>query len=230
MTKSITERYVVKPTMTTITFPGTDLAIAHPFFGPATMQQLSNQIRAKDLREPTSPEVMLVVHRMYGGRDTYGKEVTQTMRDRYFREFTAIVTGNKEIFFVDRPEYDTDGRIDRSKLIQRIAAGEKGIRTATRDSITQGVINQRDIEKSPYFIARYGQEGAAQAAELAARHPAQQAYVWLPQAEEHDLVISAAALDSVYNGGRLSVGGYGGDLDRDGVAFGVFGTGEAGKR
>ena len=204
---------------TIIEFPESKLLVAHPFYGPADSKTLREQIRKDGLIEPTSSQLAVFAHSLYGGERQIEQEVTDRMKNSYFRGFTGILFDPKEklAYFIDYPEFDEKGIVDRDNLIKR--TGESRAQVPF-EHLVEGAVDWRKVAKHLYFVAwAGGEEGAEKLGELASRHPRKEAYVWVPNVSQ--LKQPEARTAALGSGDGLDVGA--GDLGvlRYCYAFGV---------
>ena len=198
------------------------LTAVYPFYGPANAKTLREQIRQDNLQEPTSKELAIFAEAMYGGGEREEQEVTETMRENYFRGFTGIlyVPKTQLAHFIDYPEFDENSEIDTQNLLLRL-----------RDSYAQvpfkyirpGVIEWTQVAKHPYIQAwAHGEEGAERLAELTSKHPAKTTYICVPNLSNmKEPEARLASLGSYWHDYGLGVRGLvGGDSGYD-YAFGV---------
>jgi len=215
---------------TKMDFPhkGKTLTAVHPFYGPAKSLNLLSQIRGSPENptgyvEPTAPELISFVHKYFNGDEPQAKEVNQIMKRRSFGGFTGILYMPKEkiAHFIDYPKFDEESVVDRDNLLKRLDESRAQV---PFKYIKESSINWRKVAKHPYFVAwGGGEEGAEKLAELASKHPSQEAYIWVPDALDlKESIARVARLYSSYEGHWLSVySDTDGDYE-DGHAFGVL--------
>ena len=210
---------------TEMSFPhqGNILTAVHPFYGPANSRTLQSLIRKDGLKEPTSAELASFVHEYFNGNEPQAKEVTQIMKDRYFRGFTGIlyVPDQKLAHFINYPEFDEDSCVDTKNLLQRIGESYANV---PFEHLKGDLVDWREVGKHPYFVAWAGsQEGAEKLAELASKHPKKQVSIFVPNVSNlKEPTSRVAGLGSGWFDSRLYVGSdVHGDYE-DGSSFGVL--------
>lgn len=207
-----------------IDFPyqGKILTAVHPFYGPANSLNLLRQIRDSGFREPASLELASFVYEYFDGQEPQALEVNKIMKDNYFRGFTGILylPQEKTAHFIDNPEFDENSFVNRDNLLKRLSESRAQV---PFEHLRQGPVSWRDVGKHPYFVAwAGGEDGAEKLAELASKHPRQEAYVWVPDVSNlKEPTARVAGLGSDWDDVRLYVGSGGHGIEGS-FAFGVL--------
>ncbi len=229
MEKTIKEKPRIRVGRTEMDFQheGKTLTAVHPFYGPANSRTIQNLIRKDGYVEPTSAQLTSFVHEYFDGSEQQAQEVTQIMRDRYFRGFTGILyvpesKGKGLAHFIDYPEFDKKSFVDKDNLLKRLDESRAQV---PFEHFKDGSVDWNKVAKNPYFVAwAGGEEGAEKLAELASKHPDKEAYIWVPDVPNlKEPIARIATLVSDWDGGRLDVfsDDYVGDFEGS-CAFGVL--------
>ena len=187
---------------------GTILTAGHPFYGPANLKTLQELIKKDGGKEPTAPELTSFVHEYFNGNEPQAQEVTQIMKDGYFRGFTGILYVPKEeiAHFIDYPEFDEKSIVDKDNLLKRLNESRAQVPFKYLKSGAVAV-EWREVGKHPYFVAWAGsEEGAGKLAELASKHSQKEAYIFVPDFSDlKEPIARVASLDVDWDGDGLGV-------------------------
>src|SRR3989344_872857 len=159
-----------------------NIVVAYPFYGPANSKTLQTQIETDKLVAPTARQVAIFGNTVYNGDEPEEQEFTRIMKDRGVRGFTGIYLDHQTqtAYLVDYPEFNKDSLVDVNDLGKRVSAGEQYAQVPFSEMV-EGPIGWRDVPKSSYMKAwAHDQEGVEALAELASKHPRQEAYSWVP--------------------------------------------------
>ncbi|MDP2628531.1 MAG: hypothetical protein Q8P15_01390 [Nanoarchaeota archaeon] len=195
-----------------------------------TYGNVAEAIDKEGLKRPNSPETASLVYDAFQNRKgEYESEIIKILKDAWFWEFTGNIylpKSNEEInngVILEHYPKITNGKLDMNKdsLIKRLRYNDSNVKFVPF-GYKIGEQNLRELEKNPYIIARYGEEGAQKITEVASKYKKNPKLWSFDSVDEEKARISA--LSGSWDLGRLgaSLGVDGGWIDVvGGHAFGV---------
>ena len=207
---------------------GKILTAVHPFYGPRNSRTLKNLIRADGLKESTSAELTSFVYEYFNGNEPQAQEVKQIIKDRYFRGFTGILyvpekgaSGKGLAHFINYPEFNENSYVNVGNLLERIGESYANV---PFEHLKEDSVDWKEVGKHPYFVAwAGGEEGAEKLAELASKHPRQEAYIFVPNFSLlKEPIARVAGLFSGWNLDRLDGNSDDYGNNENSFAFGVL--------
>ena len=134
---------------------GKMLTAMYPFYDNENSRTFQNLIRKKGYVEPTSTQVISFVHKYFDGHGLRAYEVGRTMRYGSFRGFTGILyvpkkgaLGKGLAHFIDYPEFDEEGIIDRDNLLKRL---DESYAQVPFEYFKREYVNWKTVAKHPYI-------------------------------------------------------------------------------
>ena len=196
-----------------------------------TYDAVARAIDKKELNRPTSAQTASLVYDAFQNRNgKYESKIIQILNDDCFWEFTGNLylpksreKYNNGVIIEDNPVISWGSSIrlvmNKKDLVKRLNSGDSSVRFVPFGFTTR---NQsiKELEKNPYIIARYGEEGAEKIAKIASEYKGSP-YLWsFDSVNEETTKMSQLGLYRGSGDGLLVDGG-GWDSNSDGHAFGV---------
>ncbi|PJE81066.1 hypothetical protein COU58_04480 [Candidatus Pacearchaeota archaeon CG10_big_fil_rev_8_21_14_0_10_32_42] len=202
------------------------LTFQYPAF-KGTYGKVAGLIDSEGLKRPTSPEVASLVYDAWKNpKGEAESEILKILKDNWFWEFTGnfyLPKSNEEIkngvILVQNPEI-TNGKLsmNKSSLIKRLNENDPAVKFVPFGYKTESQTSQ-ELEKNPYIIARYGEEGAEKIAEISRKYNFNPYLFSFKSVDKETQRMSA--LFNNWNGNRLNVNGDSWFDGNDGHSFGV---------
>ncbi len=220
------EAKIGKSYLTKIPHEGGKLTFQYPAF-KGTFGDVAEQIDKEWLKRPTSPEIASLVYDAWKNpKGEYESEVLDILRKNWIWEFTGnfyLPKSNDEINNGVIIEYNprvVNGRLsmDKNYLVKRLNENDPNVRFVLFGYKIEGQ-TPKELEKNPYIVARYGEEGAEKIAEIASKHSSNP-YLWSFGSVDKETV-RVSVLNGNFNGSGLNVDGDGRDDNNKGYSFGV---------
>lgn len=193
-----------------------------------TYDAVARAIDKKELNRPTSAQTASLVYDAFQNKDgKYESEIIQILKDAWFWEFTGNLylpkskdEYNNGVIIEDNPTI-SGGKLvmNKNDLVKRLNDGDSNVRFVPFGfKVEDQTI--KELEKNPYIIARYGEEGAEKIAKIASEYKGSP-YLWsFDSVNEETTKMSQLGLYRGSGDGLLVDGG-GWDSNSDGHAFGV---------
>ena len=216
-------------TYLTVPHEGRKLTFQHPAFR-GTYGNVAEEIDKESLQRPNSAETASLVYDAFQNQEgEYESQIIKILNDKLFWwEFTGNLylpkssdEINNGVILENNPQIVNQKlNIDKSSLIKRLQDNDSSVKFVPF-GYKIGEQNLIELQKNPYIIARYGEEGAQKIAEIASK------YKFKPKLWSFDSVdeekAGMSALDGGWVlGGRLNVSGCSWSGNDGGYAFGVY--------
>ena len=203
----------VGKTYLTVPHKGGSLTFQYPSF-EGTYEKVAEQIDKEKLKRPNSPETASLVYDAWKNpKGKYESEIVKILKDAWLWEFTGnlyLPKSNEEVNNGVILEYNPtieNGKLamDKSSLIKRLNENDSNVKFVP---FGYKLENQKpsELEKNPYIIARYGEEGAEKIAEVASKYRSSP-YLWSFNSVDEEKTRMSALGGFLYGGG-LDVGGF----------------------
>ncbi len=143
-----------------------------------TYDAVARAIDKKELNRPTSAQTASLVYDAFQNKDgKYESEIIQILKDAWFWEFTGNLylpkskdEYNNGVIIEDNPTI-SGGKLvmNKNDLVKRLNDGDSNVRFVPFGfKVEDQTI--KELEKNPYIIARYGEEGAEKITEIASEY------------------------------------------------------------
>ena len=194
---------IEKTVLRGIPHEGREISFQFPAF-EGNYAQIAKQINDSRLQGPTSKEVASFIYDAFRNQNKEGRSrVIGILENYYLLEFTGnlyLPKSNEEInnglILEDNPTI-TEGRLimDKKNLIRRLQEGDPEVRFVPFS-----------LEKRPYLVARYGEEGAEKILESSLIYEVG-IEILTPEPVKEEIA-RISTIDNFWNFGRtLNVGG-----------------------
>ena len=156
---------------------GRELTFQYPAFR-GTYGNVAKQIDKENLKRPNSAETASLVRDAFqNSQGQYESEIIKILKDRWFWEFTGNLYTpksnaeiNNGVILENNPQI-ANGRLNMNKqsLVKRLQENDPLIKFVPFGFKT-GEQTVLELERNPYIVARYGEEGAQKIAEVASKY------------------------------------------------------------
>ena len=224
------EAKIGKSYLTGIPHEGGRLTFQYPAFR-GYYKDVASAIDNDSLKRPNSAETASLVYGAVKNKaGKYEAEIIKILNDAWLWEFTGnlyLPKSNKEInngVILENNPQILNGKLvmDKNNLIKKLKENDSNVKFVPFGYKT-GEQNLLELQKNPYIIAGYGEEGAQKLAEIASNYKSNPKLWSFDSVDEEKIRISA--LDWYgYSGGSLDVSGVGWNDGDHGRAFGVDNT------
>mgnify|MGYP001620150855 CR=1 FL=1 len=214
-------------TYLTVPHEGKELTFQHPAFR-GTYGNVAKAVDNEALGRPISSETASLVYDAFQNpKGDYESRIIDILKNNLFWEFTGnlyLPKSNEEVsngVILENNPQIANGRLNmnRQSLIKRLQESDLlvkfvpfGYKTGERSLI--------ELQKNPYIVARYGEEGAQKISEVASKYKKSPVLFSFESVDEEKTRMSALSRNW-YLGFRLYVYGINWFVVRDGHAFGV---------
>jgi len=214
-----------KPYLTEIPHEEGELTFQHPAFR-GTFGSVAKQIDRADLERPSSPKTASLVYDAFQNPEgEHELEIIRILRDNRLWEFTGnlyLPKSNEEVnngVILESNPRIINGILDMDKksLIKRLQDNDPLVRFVAFGFKT-GQQKVSELERNPYVLARYGEEGAQKIAKVASNYK-RKPRLWTFNSVNRELIKMSALYDIWVFGYGLGVGAYWSD-EGLGYAFG----------
>ncbi len=171
------EAKVGKSYLAGIPHKGGSLTFQYPSF-KGTYGSVAEQIDKEGLKRPSSPETASLVYDAWKNpKGEYESEIIKILKDAWLWEFTGnlyLPKSSEEVNNGVILEYNPtieNGKLvmDKSYLIKRLNENDSNVKFVPF-GYKIGDQKPSELEKNPYIVARYGEEGAVKIAEVASKY------------------------------------------------------------
>ena len=209
---------------------GGKLTFIHPPYGPDTFLNVRNQVVQNGLVMPDTSETASLLYAAWQNpEERYSKEILQILKERYLWANNGLLWTPKGVFVEYNPQFKDQILImNRNELERRLSSNDPTVKFI-EPGFKLGEQTPSELETNRLILALAGEEGAEKLAEMSGRYKIKKPYVYGIDKPNEDIA-RLVALDSVYVGYRLGVGGSSHGYYRYGYVFGVSKTGEASSR
>ncbi|MBU2615704.1 MAG: hypothetical protein KKC19_01230 [Nanoarchaeota archaeon] len=216
-----------KSYLTEILHEGGKINFQYPSFR-GNYGNVAEKIDAEGLQRPNSSETALLVYDAFQNPEgKYESEIIDILNKGWFWEFTGnlyIPKSNEEInngVILENNPKIINGRLamDKDSLINRLQEGDSNVQFVPF-GFKAGEQTSRELEKNPYVVARYGEEGAEKIAEIADKYR-RNPRVWAFDSVDEKIQRVSVLYREWGFGDRIGVDGNGRHHDGGGCAFGV---------
>lgn len=164
---------------TKLTVPHEDkeITFVHPAF-KGTYANVAEAIKKEGLMLPTSGQTASLVYDAFQNRvGKYEREIFRALKKNYFWEPVGNLylpksndDINNGVILEDNPTIQNGKLImDKNSLIKRLNENDSNVRFVPFGYKT-GEQSSRNLEKNPYIVARYGEEGAQKIAKISSSY------------------------------------------------------------
>jgi hypothetical protein len=204
-----------------------EISFQHPAI-KGIYANVQEAILKEGLNIPNSAQTASLVYDAFQNKEgQFESEIIKTLKNNWFWEFTGnlyLQKGKGDVQGGVIVQYNPEIKnrkiiMDRSSLTKKLESNDSNIKFVPF-GFKIGEQSIKDLEKNPYIIARYGEEGAEKIAKVAYEFK-NKPYIWSFDSVDEEKVRVSALVDYWVVDG-LGVGGDDfGDGNR-GLAFGVF--------
>jgi len=214
-----------KTLLTKIPHERGELTFQHPAYR-GTAENVSEQIDKAGLKRPTSSETASLVYDAFQNPEgEYESEIIKILKNNLLWEFTGnlcLLKSNDEVnngVILETNSNFAIGRLNMNKqsLIKRLQENDSLVKFVPF-GYKMGEQTPLELVKNPYIIARYGEEGADNIAEVASKYKKNPKLWGFDSVNEGTARMSSLGVN--WGLGRLDVGRNWG-IYVDGHAFGV---------
>ena len=214
-------------TYLTVPHEGSELTFQHPAF-KGTYGNVAKAISEENLQRPNSAETASLIYDAFQNpKGEYESGIIKILNDSWFWEFTGNLylpkssdEINNGVILENNPQI-VNGKLsmDRKSLIKRLQENDSSVKFVPF-GYKIGEQNLIELQKNPYIVARYGEEGAQKIAEISSKYKSKPKLWSFDSVDEEKARMSALDRNWLFLS-RLNVVGFSWSNDYVGHAFGV---------
>jgi hypothetical protein len=216
-----------KSYLTEIPHKGKKITFQYPAF-IGTHESVAEQMDIEKIKRPNSPETASLVYDAFQNPEgKYESQIIKILNSAWFWEYTGnlyLPKSNEEInngvILESNPKIEKGKLVmDKESLIKRLNKKDPNVKFVPFGFKIEEQ-SYKELEKNPYILARYGEEGAGKIAKISSEYKTN-LYLWSFDSVDEEK-IRMSSLDRSWFSGILNVGGNNWDDYDNGHAFGIY--------